>query len=82
MIAVTYAKKYPECSIVLDIPGSQLYDSCGPIIGNRWFWPILMTCGIVAMTAGGVFGFHVVHSVFFEFLIIYRYIIRHYNILI
>ena len=60
VIELAYAKEYPECSILLEIPGSQLYDSCGPIIGNKWFWPILMTCGILTMTVGGVFGFHMI----------------------
>ena len=62
-LQVTFASKKPDCSIVTNIPGSQLYDMCGAasIVAATWFWPMLLIIGIIAMTAGSVFGFRVVH---------------------
>lgn len=60
-IQVTYASMKPECSIIQEIPGSQLYGICGAasIVSATWFWPLLLIIGILAMTTGSMFGFNV-----------------------
>ena len=57
-IVVTYASAIPRCSLVPMVPGLQEYDTCGPIMGSPWFWPMLMTFGMISMISSvAVFKF-------------------------
>ena len=66
-VIVMCASRRPNCNYILNIPGYQLYGTrsffCGSIISSTWFWPLLMSTGIVSMTFGCVFGFVVAQRV-------------------
>ena len=55
-LVISCVSTRPDCNTVLNVPGQTfMYGFCGPIILSAWFWPILMSTGIVLMTVGSVF---------------------------
>ena len=61
-VAVAYASRRPECSVLCDVAGMQGVGACAYGVGSPWFWPLVMTLGIALMTTGGAMGFKAAQS--------------------